>query len=293
MIKHKNDSKLNKIRSHRLVENGSLFNNKLEPLKWIHFFVGMTSYRLKGPYLKKGAWWASLYLVFLSIISMVYVNRGMSTHTSKEYSVTILKIAEVCMYISSSVHLVSNWMLNINSNKVISVLENFDYIEKALPKMNAFIYNSNNVNKIIHTIEIIYLCIFEILIDSNNFPLFQNCFTTICNIAMSFSVYQFCILVNMISSYKNVLNISICKFYNLPDYRFENINPIIYLLKRYIFQYASFDESNKVSITFIKAQNIHTFMKINNKLLNNLSLINGKFHVIVSNSVLSLYLLIS
>lgn len=182
---------------HYLVENGAIFNRKLEPLKWIHFLVGMTSCRVKGQHLKKGTWWASLYLFCLSIVSIVYVIRATLLYFSNKYGVTLLNIAEVCVFISSLAHLVANWILNINSNIVINIVKKFDYVEKALPKINAFVYNSNNFNKMIHIVEITYLCVYKIVCEKGKFPLLEMFFTTLCNIALGFSVFQVCIMVNM------------------------------------------------------------------------------------------------
>lgn len=270
-------------RSQIRIENSALFNNKLEPLKWIHFILGLRSYRMKGLYLKKGAWWSSLYLAFLTILATVCISRSVVKHFIRFQGVSLHKIGITIIYISSLLHMITNWMLNINSSKVIKILENFNYVENVFPKKNAYLYNSNILNTSIHALEILFMA-FERVLDSNKITQFTlvQFFNIFFNISMDFSVYQLCNIMNMISSYGNILNSSLCHFYNLPLYGLENKNVIIYILKKYILRFASFNHANKVSEIFTDTQDIYTFMRVNEKFLDILQITNNKFNIIVS-----------
>lgn len=276
-------SKLYKNQSRRLIENGALLNNKLEPLKWIHFIMGLRSYRMKGSYFTKGPWWASLYLVCLIITLTINVTRSLINYLIEYQEVTLHNIAISFVYITSTMHLIMNCMLNINTFKIITVLEHFDYVERAIPRMNSFLYNTNNINVMIHVFEILYMLLPKVIKYKKTFSL-STYFMIMFNIASDFSIFQLCIMINMISSYGNVLNASICNFYKLPDYLLDNRNATIHVLKKYILQYASFDKRIKNNANFIETPNINTFVKINEKLLNNLSIINSRFNIIVSNN---------
>lgn len=283
LVPGKNDSEIQISRSSRMIENSVLFNNKLEPLKWIHLLLGLRSYRMKGSYLKKGAWWASLYLAFLTILAIVCISHSIVELFIRLQGVSLNKIGLTIINISSLLHMITNWMLNINSNKVIKILDKFNYVEKTFPSKNAYLYNSNVLNTSIHSFEIFLMAI-QIVInyDAKTQPNVAQFFYTFFNISMDFSVYQLCNIMNMISSYGNVVNTYLLNFYNLPHSGLENKNVIIYVLKKYILRFASFNHANNMRETFTETQDIYTFMKVNEKLLDIVQITNNKFNIIVS-----------
>lgn len=236
---------------------------------------------MKGSYITKGAWWASLYLLCLIIIFMIYIIRSLIKYLNQHQEVTLHNIATTSLYITSTVQLIMNCILNINTSTVIIVLKHFDYAEKAIPRMNTFLYNSNNINLTIHLCEIVFMLSLLLVKYKDTFSL-DIYFMIMFNIASNFSIYQFCIMMNMISSYGNVLNIHICQYYKIHDYLHEKINATNYMLKKFIFQYASFDKPSKINASSIETLNINIFVKINEKLLDNLTVINNRFNVIVS-----------
>lgn len=279
----KNDSKRQISRSRYMIENSDLFKNKLEPLKWIHFLLGLRSYRMKGSYLKKGAWWASLYLVFLTILASVYISHCLVQNFISSPGVSLYKIGLTIILISALLHMITNWMLNINSYKVIKILVNFDFVEKTFPKKNPYLYNSNILNTSIHALEIFLMGLQRVVMDNQKSSQHNavQYLSTFFNVSMDFSLYQLGNIMNMISSYVNVINISLCIFYNLPQNGLENKNIIIHIIKKHILRFVSFNHENMVKGTFSETRDIYTFMNVNDKLMDILQITNNKFNIIV------------
>lgn len=260
-----------------IITNGALFNNKLQPSTWFYSFIGLISYQMNGSSFRRIPWYGKVYLMFLSAGISYWISYNLIIFWKDDCRVTLRNLGVSCLYISSIMHVVTIWLFNMNTSQTIKIFKEFDWIETTLPKINNFLYNSNKINIALHIIQVIYLTA-DILIEPIIFNL-VSCVVIYFNIVLVLSVHQFCIITNMISSYGSVLNISICKLYNRPEYQSDYRNPVMYIIRHKVFCFASDYQKSKYLIPITSVEAI-TLMC--DKLLDNLQISNSKYNIVVS-----------
>lgn len=266
---------------------GYLFHNKLEPLKFLHLFLGLRSYRKDKSHFSNVPWWMKTYIHTLSILQIfVLVAYNISIVLEARMDNFICKLAALLMFFIGGILIIMTWTSNANTKYILKIIKNFDIIERAIPEINSFPHSNNTLNIAIHVFfgfifigqtyyfHVIYLGLYQ-------FGLLV--WEIINDIAIDYALYQFCIMLNMTSSYINVLNSLICEIYRINEYNYDQREPIMIFVKNNVFQYGTpapfFTNTKEFQITTLKNNDI---VKIYNILMNNLELTNQKYNNVVS-----------
>lgn len=104
------------------------------------------------------------------------------------------------------------------------------------------------------------------------------------NLASDFSLYHFCIRVNMTSSYTSVLNSLICQIYEIKKNNQIICDPFMIFVKKYVLQYTTTNNIANPKDFQVTTLNTNGVVRIYNKLINNLELTNLKYNTVVSGS---------
>lgn len=264
----------------KIITNGALFNKTFEPIKGFYSIFGLMSYERNGNSFKIIPWWVATYIVLLSVASTGYLIKSVEWYWIGEWQITLRHLGLTFLYVSSILHILIIWLLNINSQEVIKLFQNFDFIETTIPNNNYFFKKSDKLNIFLHIFDVAFIALLhlDILLAS---WIADYLVTAFVHIAIDSSVHQFCILINMISSYGRVINNSICKMYKRPEYCPEKGDPIMYLLRYKVFRLAR--TNNQLCQDLIAdTLNIEEIALMSHKLLENLYITNQKYNVAVS-----------
>lgn len=265
-------------------DNGELFHKKLEPLKLIHSILGLRSYEFDGVYFRKISSFRVSYLFFLSVSCVVVYFNSLKIAFIAFNGITIHSVISCLVKITGAIQTTCFFFSHVNCSAVINIFKNFDIIEKNIPNVNGFLHKSNILNVVLHSSNILFVVSHVIAFQFLYFGLYEiNIFDTVITdltyfyyIINDFSVYQCCIVMNMIGSYCNMLNISTCKMYNTT---YEQSDTFMMTIKNNVLQYSSVEQIKDLRFNH---QNTEHIIKNFERLMHNLELANRKYNIIVS-----------
>lgn len=280
--KHNPKSSKNNINSSVEIKHGGLFVRKLEPLKFVHLILGTRSYKFNGTSFSIVSRSTAFYLILVCVLNIV-INAINIIYYGESYTkLTLHGIVTYLMLISGTIHTTFFFISNINSTDVIKMFKNFDFIETSIPKMNIFLYSSVTLSIVLHFFDIIFMSTEYMSIFLRSFPnlyFFEEIlkvFTILIYISNDYSVYQCGIIMNLTSSYGNVINNDLSKSYGSPDINLKNTDALLCALNTKVLQCASnkYNKCNRCNINYI--------IKMYDKILENLEIINRKYNIVVS-----------
>lgn len=279
-------------RGHR-INNGYLFHKKIEPMKILHPFLGLRSYKKDGSYFSKVGWPTKIYLYFLvTCTTIIFIVNSKLRFEMKLSPLRV--IASELVMITAIISVSGNWFSNTNSTPVLKQMNNYNFIENLAPKVNSFVHNSNHLNLFLHLSQVlINLTIMVLTFKKNNFATPTDCFyyfwTEYLSISLDISSFQPCIIVNLLSSYVNVINLSLCETFGRPEYHYENRDALMLLVKNKILRYSDTYFHNTRELQCNRLE-VDTMMNIFKKLMDNLEMITHKYNIIVSKRSITQYL---
>lgn len=272
-------------RGHK-ISNGYLFHNKMEPMKLLHPFLGLRGYKMNGSYFSKVDRLAKFYLYF--IVTCTIIMFFAKTKIRLEIKSSPLRvIARELMLLAGLTSVIVNWISNTNSTPLLKQYNNYNYIENLLPKFNSFVHNSNHLNLFLHLSQVLIVLVIQLL----NFHIYHLTtsadyifyyWTEFVSLTMDMLSFQPCIMVNLLSSYVNALNVVLCETYGRPEYHYENRDAFMFLVKNKILRYSD-TYFNRPRNFQCKRLEVDAMMNIFDKLMDNLEMITHKYNVIVSN----------
>lgn len=267
------------------VQNGALFVNKLEPIKFFTTILGMRSYKIKGNYFTKVNDWTKLQIILLCIIMSITIIANLQ-HFIETLEINLFFLATFSTYLAGLVNMISYWISNINSTCVIRIFKNLNYVELLFPGVNGYLHNGNHLSIVLHCSNF-FLLIIESMNNYYNYSTKTRDFVKtrdviavgviIYSLAAGFSFYQVCIFNNIISSYVNVINVLLCRAHGKPEYHYKNNDAFMFLLNNKILQSAEIN-SSKISPHL----DIASVIEVYDKLLRNIEITNHKYNVLVS-----------
>lgn len=95
-----------------IITNGSLFNKKLQPIKWFYTFFGLISYNMNGTSFRRVPWYGKVYLLFLSTGISYIISNKLINFWKRDAKVTLRHLGISCLYVSSILHIVSTLAKN-------------------------------------------------------------------------------------------------------------------------------------------------------------------------------------
>lgn len=268
------------------IQNGTLFIKKLEPIKLFTTIFGMRSYKMTGKYFTKVGVWTKLQIICLCVISSITIGKIFQEFI-EILDIDLFFLATFSIYLAGLVNILTYWISNINSTCIIRIFKNFDYVELLIPGVNGYLHNGNHLSIFFHCTNFFLLIIgtmdnfYNYSTKTRSVLEFQNMLAIgviIYSLAAGFSFLQVCVLINIISSYVNVLNFLLCREHGKLEYHYENNDAFMFLLKNNILRHAEINPSR------ISPQlEIASVIQMYSKLLQNIEITNHKYNVLVSN----------
>lgn len=259
-----------------------VFLNKLEPFMYLYPFFGLRSFRVVGDNFTTIHWSTKVLLVvysgLLSWGSILYIP-GIFLKLFSSGN-PIFYLGWVIVYCTGTINLVFYWLSNITTKIFLNILNNFAKIESVLPNLNGFVHKRSYVFIFVHLLQISFI-LYNIGNPIKPIPqVFSNIWIFTFVIVSDFTMFQFCNIINTISSYGNLLNMCLCNIFNEPELFKKKNDPLMNLLKNNVLRYTSIEvtKSNELIISTLRVDSI---METYNRLLDTMELTNSRFNSMV------------
>lgn len=278
MLKTKDQPNLHKI------HNIAAFTNKIEPFPILHLAFGLRSWRVvTGNILTNLHWTAKAYIIIVCSTFLYVSFTFIPPYFIQTQPSLIFFFASVTLYSTGSVNLSLMWLTNVNTKAVVKILKNLDILESFVPKLNGFVHGKSRVFLLIHFSSFAYVIYNANLLfktkNLTNFKLFSNLWRFVFSLTNDLIMYQICNIVNMLSSYANIMKIALCKNFKKPEYYQKQNDPVMFFFKTKIIQYTTLNPMKK---HVIEKLDLVTMEIMYDKLVETLELTNNKFNIIVS-----------
>lgn len=274
------------------LKKGYLFHNKLEPLKSLHLFLGLRGYRKVKSQYSNVHWRMKIYVHSLLFFQLYTLFWYISTMVGVEGEGVIRKIARILIHITGAIIITMTWLSNTKTKHLYKIFKNFDVIERVIPKLNNFPRNNNILNLSVHAFFLFIILgqtiYYAVTLNIDDYNPVLELWAVTSGLATEYALYQLCIVLNMTSSYTNVLNTLICQICKCKEHNYNYREPFMVFVKHHVLQYVTpyYRIREEFQIITLKVTSV---VKIYDKLMSNLELTNQKYNIVVSAHHLNRY----
>lgn len=264
------------------VNNIEALKNKIEPFPILYLIFGLRSWSIEsGNKLTSLQWSAKVYIIVTGVLFMYACTIFIPVYLSKSKSSLIFYFGTILLNVGGIINISIIWYSNITSNAMLKILKKMDDLESFVPKVSGFIHGESYFFIFIHLFSmsnVLYNAYLSSQIPNMSIDiaivssLWRHWFIFTCN----YSIYQFCNIINILSSYTNIINMALCTVFNKHAYYKHPNDPIMYVLKSKIIRYTDIDPTKEHIFTELDVGSLESMYEI---LMDALELANDKFSV--------------